>query len=49
VIGAYQGQSFTETFASVGEAMERERQALACEPIGAKREPIALARRDGAS
>ena len=38
------GQQFEETFASVEEAKERERQALACEPIG-NRLPIPIERK----
>lgn len=45
VIGGYCGQSFEETFATEKEARERERQALACEPIGDERPPIAQKRR----
>jgi hypothetical protein len=40
----FSGQSFRETFASEAEAIERERQALAKEDIGAERAPIAIAR-----
>jgi len=51
IIGPYTGQTFRETFRSVKEAKERERQALAKEAIGADREPVALKRearnRDG--
>jgi hypothetical protein len=44
IVGQYNGQSFRETFATEAEAIERERQARACEPIGAAREPIAAER-----
>ena len=44
VVGPYIGQEFTEHFATEAEAKERERQALALEPIGDKREPVAVRR-----
>ena len=44
VVGPYVGQQFEETFATEAEAEERERQALACEPIRTERAPIALER-----
>jgi hypothetical protein len=40
------GQSFRETFATEAEAVERERQAKACEAIGADLEPKATARQE---
>lgn len=46
VIGTYAGQEFEETFRTVAQAKERERQALAGEAIGPVREPVALRRRD---
>jgi hypothetical protein len=46
VIGGMQGQMFRETFSTEEDAIERERQALAGEGIGNKREPIAVARED---
>lgn len=46
VIGGYNGQSFRETFATEDEAIERERQAIACESIPNDREPIATERAD---
>lgn len=45
MVGCYSGQQFEETFATEAEAVERERQALACEAIGDKREPIAVQRK----
>ena len=45
VVGGFAGQSFSETFATEGEAMERERQALAGEPVGEERAPLAVVRR----
>ncbi len=44
VIGSYCGQEFEEEFNSEEEAIERERQAKACEAIGAEREPVAIRR-----
>ena len=44
VIGPYVGQSFRETFSTEAEAIERKRQAEACEAIGRDREPIAIER-----
>ena len=40
----HRGQEFRETFATEEQAAERERQALACEPIGVTREPVAVRR-----
>ena len=40
VIGGMSGQSRRQTFATEADAIERERQALACESLGAEREPI---------
>ena len=37
VVGGYTGQAFTETFRTEAEAIERERQAKACEATGAVR------------
>ena len=45
VVGGYCGQEFRETFATETEAIERERQAKACESIAANRVPIALKRK----
>lgn len=42
IVGCYLGQQFRETFATEEQAIERERQAKACEAIGAEREPVAL-------
>lgn len=44
VIGPFLGQEFEEVFATVAQAKKRERQALACEEIGADRAPVALRR-----
>lgn len=44
IIGPYIGQQFRETFATEEEAEERKRQALALEPIGSNRPPIAVSR-----
>ena len=44
IIGGYIGQTFRETFNTEAEAIEREKQALACEPIGEDRQPIAIER-----
>ena len=46
LIGPFVGQSFRETFSTEDEAIERQRQAKACESIGVDREPIALERLD---
>lgn len=42
LIGSHRGQEYRETFRTVQEARERERQALANEPISRDRPPIAL-------
>lgn len=47
VIGGFIGQTFCETFATAEDAIERRRQALALEPIGKEREPVALTRKEG--
>jgi hypothetical protein len=44
MVGSYLGQSFRETFQTEAEAVERERQALACEDIGDDRVPVPLRR-----
>ena len=44
IVGHFLGQEFREEFATEEEAKERERQAMALEAIGDKREPIALKR-----
>ena len=40
----YRGQEFEEEFNTEEEAKEREKQAVACEPIGDGREPVAARR-----
>jgi hypothetical protein len=40
----YRGQEYCETFATEADAIERERQAKACEDISANRDPIAIER-----
>ncbi len=42
LVGPYRGQEFEETFATEEAAIERERQALAKEPIGPDRPPVAV-------
>ena len=42
IIGSYVGQEFCEVFKTEADAITRERQALACEPIGKDREPVAV-------
>jgi hypothetical protein len=44
IIHGFIGQSFRETFSTEDEAIEREKQAVACEAIGADRLPVALER-----
>ena len=44
LIGCYRGQEFEETFSTEAEAVERERQANACEAISDKREPTPIKR-----
>jgi hypothetical protein len=44
VVGPYRGQEFEEEFGTEEEAKERQRQAVACEPIGDDREPVARRR-----
>lgn len=44
IIGGFCGQEFEETFETEKEAIERERQAINCEAIGDKRQPIATHR-----
>ena len=44
VVGPYRGQEFEEEFGTEEEAKERERQAVACEPIGNESEPVAVRR-----
>ena len=44
LVGPYLGRQFRETFGNEVEAIERERQAMALEPISIGREPIALVR-----
>ena len=44
LVGCYRGQEFRETFATEEDAIERERQAIACEDIGDSRKPIAIKR-----
>jgi len=46
MVGPYRGQEFEETFKTNKQAIERERQAKACEAIGDKRVPIPLKRVD---
>jgi len=46
IVGPYSGQSFLEIFQTIDEARERERQALAKEPIGSDRLPVALSREE---
>ena len=46
IIGMWRGQEFEETFATEEEAIERERQALACEGIGDERLPIPVERKE---
>jgi len=45
IVGPWLGQEFEELFRTEEEAKERERQALAGEPIGKTREPIAVRRK----
>lgn len=44
LVGPYRGQEFEEEFRTEEEAMQRERQALACEPIPDDKEPIPIRR-----
>jgi hypothetical protein len=44
IVAGMAGQSFREVFATEGEAVERERQALAKEAIGDDRAPVAVRR-----
>ena len=46
IIAGMSGQAFSETFATEDQAVERERQAKAGEPIRADREPVAVERID---
>ena len=44
IVGPYLGQQFREEFATEADAIERERQAKACEPITDDRMPVPLKR-----
>ena len=44
IVGPYRGQEFEEEFGTEEEAIERQRQAVACEAIGDGREPVAVRR-----